>query len=524
VSALQKARAAGHADPSYYFQTARNLAQGRGFTNDFIWQFLVQPASVHHYAGDYWQPLPSFLLALPMMMTGDHSLIMASSASVVASVLAALAAGALAFNLTGRHAVAGMTVMLVALLPRLSYFSVQTESVPFYLLFVMSALALATARRSGGWRWSAAVGACAAAAWLCRNDGLLVVLVLGTAQAGLLFRAWRAGRPAMLPALRRFGGYSGGVLVVLTPWVVANERAMHRPLPPTTQLPFLTRYEQLFQIGRHAGLHDLLQGGVWNAVTFRWHTAKQLYRVIPNSLGRHLTWFLLALAVLNGAVLLRRLLRRRSPGTPAGGAQAGELEVPPVAPLHRVGWPTVLACAASVFLFDAVISPVASLAGAWGRSSAAYLPILLIAALLGASRLPWGRTIGWTALLASIALPQLGAVSAATTAIDQNNAFGQDIRVYADFITQAEAGGHGAVMTREPWETTEITGYPSVQIPDNDLCTAVSTARRYGATVFVTHVTRPAESRRILLKHGFVLIGSVGPSNVMRFPAHVTGC
>jgi hypothetical protein len=516
VAALQKARAAGHADPSYYFQTARSLAEGRGFTNDFIWQFLVLPPSVHHYAGDYWQPLPSFLLALPMMITGDHSLIMASSAAVVASALAALAAGALAFNLTSRHLVAGVTVVLVALLPRLSYFSVQTESVPFYLLFVMSALALATARRGGAWRWSA-VGVCAAAAWLCRNDGLLVVLVLSAAQVGLLVRAWRAGRPSMLPALRRLGAYTAGVVIVLTPWIVANEQAMHRPLPPTTQLPFLTSYEQLFEVSRRAGLHDLVAGGVWNALQFRWHTAKALYRFIPYSLGGRLTWLLLALAALNVAALLRR------PVT-AGTAPTGELGTTPGAALHRVGWPTVLACAASVFVFDAVVSPVASLAGAWGRSSAAYLPILLIAAVLGASRLPWGRTVAWTALVVSIALPQVGAVSPAARAIAQNTVFGQDIRVYADFVTQAEAGGHGVVMTREPWETTEITGYPAVQIPHNDLCTAVSIARRYGATVFVTHVSRPAESLQVLQEHGFVLVGSVGPSHVLRFPAHVVGC
>jgi hypothetical protein len=79
-------------------------------------------------------------------------------------------------------------------------------------------------------------------------------------------------------------------------------------------------------------------------------------------------------------------------------------------------------------------------------------------------------------------------------------------------------------MTREPWETTEITGYPAVQIPHNDLCTAVSIARRYGATVFVTHVSRPAESLQVLQEHGFVLVGSVGPSHVLRFPAHVVGC
>jgi hypothetical protein len=517
ISALQHARAAGHADPSYYFQTARNVATGHGFNNDFIWQFLVLPPSVHHYAGDYWQPLPSLLMALPMLLTGDHSLITASSASIVASLLGALAAGVLAYHLTGRHALAGVTILLVALLPRLSYFAVQTESVAFYLLFLLSALALASSRRGGSWRW-VAVGGCAGATWLCRNDGLILVLVIGASLLVALLRGRRAGRAAVLLQSRRIASYAGGVAVILAPWVIANERAMHRALPPTTQLPFLGYYEQLFQVGRHGGLRDVLRHGVWPAVRFRWHTAQYLWQVIPRSLGNRLTWFLLVLALLNLWVLVRVLRRRPH-------AAAGAVDRRPSSPAwERIGWPTVAASAVGVFLFDAVVSPVASSAGAWLRSATAFLPLLLIAALLGASRVPWGRTVGWSALVATVAWPWLGGTSAAVRAITQNNAFGQDIAVYAGYITDAEAGGHGTVMTREPWETTEITGYPSVQIPNNDLCTIVAIGRRYGATVIVTHVTRPQADVAVLRNAGFTLLGTIGPSNVMRFPAHVSGC
>jgi hypothetical protein len=505
ISAVQQARAAGHADPSYYFQTARNVAAGHGYTSDFVWQFLVLPPSVHHYAGDYWQPLPSLLMALPMLLTGDHSLITASSASIVASLLGALAAGVLAYHLTGRHALAGMTILLVALLPRLSYFAVQTESVPFYLLFLLSTLALASSRRDGSLRW-VAVGGCAGATWLCRNDGLILVLVLGASLLVALLRGRHGGRAAVRLQLRRIASYTGGVGVILTPWIIANERAMHRALPPTTQLPFLGYYEQLFQVGRHGGLHDVLNHGVWAAVRFRW------------SLGNRLTWFLLALALLNLWVLVR-VLRRRLHA--AGGT------VDRKRPPHdwdRIGWPTVAASAAGVFLFDAVVSPVASSAGAWLRSATAFLPLLLIAALLGACRVPWGRTVGWSALLATVAWPWLAGSSAAAAAINQNNAFGRDIAVYAGYIADAEAGRHGTVMTREPWETTEITGYPSVQIPNNDLCTIVAIGHRYGATVLVTHVTRPQADVAVLRNAGFTLLGTVGPSNVLRFPAHVSGC
>lgn len=546
-AALQRAKHAGHADPSYYFQTARNLVQGRGFTNDFIWHFLVLPPAIHHYAGDYWQPLPSFLLALPMWITGDDSLVVAVSASIIAATLGTISSGFLAWNLTRQHLIAGMTVALVALLPRIGYFSVQAESVPFYLLFVMTALALATWRRGGTWRWIG-VGAFAGAAWLCRNDGLLVVLVLGASMVLALPRAWRVGRSAVYQQLRWILAYGVSVLAVLAPWLVENERAMHRLLPPTTQLPFLQQYEQLFEVDRHSGLHDIFAAGVWKAVVFRWDTGFKLYRVTLKSMGSTLTWVLVGLALLNLIALFPAWRRRRKrkqaesaavaavgtteavddveagPATEVVEPDEAAPELEPARWRFRAGWPTVAGCGLTVFLFDVIVSPIASLGGAWARSYAAYLPILVIAALLGVSRLPWGRTLGWSAMIVVLIWPLFGAVSPAALAVGRNNGFGDDVLQYADLITKAEAMQPGVIMTREPWEVTENTGYPSIQIPDNDFCTVAAIAKRYGATVFITHESRPLVTRAILRKHGFTLVGRNGHNNVMLFPKHITGC
>src|SRR5579875_223926 len=58
------ARYPGHADPAFYYQVGRNLATGRGPYIDYIWHFLAPVKSVHHFAWDYWLPMPSLLISV----------------------------------------------------------------------------------------------------------------------------------------------------------------------------------------------------------------------------------------------------------------------------------------------------------------------------------------------------------------------------------------------------------------------------------------------------------------------------
>ena len=103
MDGLAGARHAGHADPGFYFGTARNLASGRGLTTDYVWEFLSLPAHLHHYAADYWQPLPSILLSLPMLLTGSHSVGTALSAAVLAGALIPVPVAVLGYRLSGSH-------------------------------------------------------------------------------------------------------------------------------------------------------------------------------------------------------------------------------------------------------------------------------------------------------------------------------------------------------------------------------------------------------------------------------------
>src|SRR6266705_1521962 len=53
----------GYPDPAYYFDVAKNLASGHGFTEDFIFTYLTPAKSVVHPSNLYWMPLTSIVIA-----------------------------------------------------------------------------------------------------------------------------------------------------------------------------------------------------------------------------------------------------------------------------------------------------------------------------------------------------------------------------------------------------------------------------------------------------------------------------
>src|SRR5436190_13445556 len=77
----------GNIDADYYFMGGLRLAQGHGFTENFIWNYLNDPASIPQPSHSYWLPLASILTALGMWSTGSQSFAAGRLAFIVLSVL-----------------------------------------------------------------------------------------------------------------------------------------------------------------------------------------------------------------------------------------------------------------------------------------------------------------------------------------------------------------------------------------------------------------------------------------------------
>src|SRR5882762_9169676 len=53
----------GYPDAAYYFDVAKNLASGHGFTEDFIFTYITPAKSVVHPSNFLWMPLTSIVIA-----------------------------------------------------------------------------------------------------------------------------------------------------------------------------------------------------------------------------------------------------------------------------------------------------------------------------------------------------------------------------------------------------------------------------------------------------------------------------
>src|SRR4030066_516223 len=60
----------GYMDAEYYFAGGLRLAQGYGFTEEILWNYLDDPTGLPHPSHVYWMPLTSILAAIGMVLTG----------------------------------------------------------------------------------------------------------------------------------------------------------------------------------------------------------------------------------------------------------------------------------------------------------------------------------------------------------------------------------------------------------------------------------------------------------------------
>src|SRR5262245_1621 len=59
-----------HGDVSFYYTVAKNLAEGRGFVIDYIWNFWNDPQGFPTPANVWWMPLASIVCAAGMVLFG----------------------------------------------------------------------------------------------------------------------------------------------------------------------------------------------------------------------------------------------------------------------------------------------------------------------------------------------------------------------------------------------------------------------------------------------------------------------
>ncbi|HEX9333749.1 MAG TPA: hypothetical protein VF896_17795 [Anaerolineales bacterium] len=160
----------GYMDADYYFAGGIQLADGHGFTEPYLWNYLDDPAGLPHPSHTYWMPLASIVSAMGMWITGQSTYAAGRFPFILLSACVPLLAAALAFSISRQTRLA----MVSGLLSTFSLYYAPFMPVPDnYALFMLlgGAFLLLVPRRE---KWiPIGLGALAGLMTLARSDGLL---------------------------------------------------------------------------------------------------------------------------------------------------------------------------------------------------------------------------------------------------------------------------------------------------------------------------------------------------------------
>jgi hypothetical protein len=160
----------GYMDADYYFAGGIQLAQGKGFTEPYIWNYLSNPQGLPNPSHTYWMPLASIVSALGMWIAGSTSYAAGRAPFILLSACVPILTATLAFKISHRTRFA----MVSGLLSIFSMYYAPFMPVPdnYALYMILGATFLLLAPR--GERWiPIALGALTGLLTLARSDGLL---------------------------------------------------------------------------------------------------------------------------------------------------------------------------------------------------------------------------------------------------------------------------------------------------------------------------------------------------------------
>lgn len=235
-------RVPGYMDAEYYAVMGRELAEGKGWSQPFLWNYLDNPETLPQPAFTYWMPLISILSALGWTLTGSFR-----GVQVIFCLLAALVpvlTYAMAIRLHGDSRKAWLSG-LFALFPvfYLPYLPT-TDAFVVGMLLGGGAILLVTLEH---WFAGLAFGILAGALHFTRADGILWLL------GGLIWwngRAWftrSSFRQLGTQMLKRSALLLVGYALVMGGWYLRNVEVFGRIFPPGNGLTlWVTCYEDLY--------------------------------------------------------------------------------------------------------------------------------------------------------------------------------------------------------------------------------------------------------------------------------------
>lgn len=455
----------GYMDAYYYYHVAANLATGRGFTEDIIWNYLTNPAALTHPSNLYWMPLVSILAFPPMLVFGDTF-----RAAQAPFLLLSVATIVVTAVLAGRLLSSTFRPLAAALLTLCSgYYFVYWLAVDAFGAFTLAAMLAfvatgalldeepRTSRRT--LLLGALIGVGTAIAHLARADGPLLFVACALA---LAIHSRKQPRVVVRPLFAATVAY----LVVMLPWFVRNIAVSGSALPSGgLQTVFLREYNDIFSYGL--------------TLDPAWYFAQSWSEIIAGK----------AQAALRNLGVLFGLQYWLVPFAAIGWWSMRDRKVLAAPLIYGV----------LLYLAMTLLFTFPSGRGAMLHSSIALLPWLSIAAIKGievavywvAARLPHWKPALATRNFTLLAL--LAAIVVSTYAtLDQARQWNKQASAYRELAPVVFADNPSAVpmlLNAPGW--WYATGKPAMQTPSNGPDAALAAAQRYGGTHLILEPATP---------------------------------
>ena len=456
-------------DTAYYVSVSKHLVEGRGLVADALWSYQTPPLVFPRPAFEVWLPLPSWLMAVPMLVLGTSFRAAQVMPIVVGSLVPVLAwrlAADVAVELRlppgrARTLAVGTGLTSAVYLPLLLHSTLPDSTMAFAALalaacLLMTRLAAADAVPRWTDRRLFGLGALIGLAALTRNEAVWV----GLAWAAIAWTSVGAPRRVRLVLIAVPAIVAG---IIFAPWAIRDWQVFGNPLPGQALANALS---------------------VTGFDIFAWQD--------PPTLSRYL------------AVGPARLLEMRAEGI---GHNLLTVLLIPGAPLSLIGLVAlplvvrlrslrpVILVGGITFLVTSLVFPVATTWGTFLHAAGPVHVLLVISALVGLDRLiaavgrrrAWTNPVAWLApaltvsgavLFTAVLFPSFGGNSGAIEAR------------YRALTTQLAAAGTpidrlGPVITDFPIWLAAATGADALALPAESPSSVVDLAGRFGARTLI---------------------------------------
>lgn len=467
----------GYMDADYYFGTAREIASGYGFTQNFLWNYLDYPIGIPHPAFTYWMPLTSIIAAVGLWFFQSSELLFSRIPFVVVFSFVPVITAMMTYRITRLRSSAWVAGLLSVFCGYYLRFISEPDSFGVTMILgpiiiLLGGLSTSTRKR---WVISILVGVLCGLMHMSRADGILWLIIGAT---GLIFSGrvfekssndLRVNKFLFRNSFYRVGLLFAGYLIITFPWYYRNFDYFGSLFPPgNSRTLFLTEYAQIFSFPAAS-------------ITFLTWWNNGLGKILSGILSAVGTNLATAFVVQGNIVLLPLALigmfNKKSTLTMR---------------LTLLAW-------LIIFLSMSIVFPYAGSRGGYLHSGAAIQPLIWSYAALGLSIViqkgtewrKWNGNVasrlfnGFAIFIAMIISGYIvwGDKINAEKSVSANQ--WNDYVLVDNYIGQTTYISNYYVMVNNPPAYTNATNRPAVVIPYGNLVTLNEVASKYNVTYLI---------------------------------------